>query len=59
MPSPAPSPPAPPAQAGPPADGVVTVLLGLAAYGQADFGNFKVEVADRPGPDGVLNDVVK
>ena len=32
-----------------PADGVVTVTLGLAAYGEAYFNNFKVEVAEGPG----------
>ena len=32
-----------------PADGVVTVTLGLAAYGEAFFNNFKVEVVEGPG----------
>jgi hypothetical protein len=32
-----------------PADGVVSVTLGLAAYGEAYFNNFKVEVVEGPG----------
>jgi hypothetical protein len=35
-----------------PADGVVTVTLGLAAEGEAFFNNFRVEVAEAPGPAG-------
>jgi hypothetical protein len=35
-----------------PADGVVTVTLGLAAQGEAFFNNFRVEVAEAPGPSG-------
>jgi hypothetical protein len=33
-----------------PADGVVTVTLGLAAYGEAYFNDFKVELAEGTGP---------
>ena len=32
-----------------PADGVLTVTLGLACYGEAFFNNFKVEVVEGPG----------
>lgn len=32
-----------------PADGVMTVTLGMAAYGDAYFNDFKVEVAEGPG----------
>jgi hypothetical protein len=39
-----------------PADGVVTVTLGLAAEGEAFFNNFRVEVAEAPGPGGDVVD---
>jgi hypothetical protein len=31
-----------------PADGVMTVTLGLASYGEAFFNDFKIEVAEGP-----------
>jgi hypothetical protein len=37
-----------------PADGVMTVTLGLAAEGEAFFNNFRVEVAEAPGPAGAV-----